>query len=273
MKTTAATLLEFSADKKHLGGTPFLMTVLHTWTQTLNFHPHVHALISSGALQEDGTTWHEHKGKFIFPVHALKKVFKGKFVDGLKTLLDSGEISLPDGPQGDAAIADFIDNLPRNWNVYLKPPYKSTQVVIRYFARYTNRTALSDKRIVGFENDKVIISCRRDSAEPEVQSTEPNSRTIEMKTEDFLLRFEQHIVPKWFHRIRYYGLMSPRMSPTKQEHLAAIFANIPVKKEIAVKELPPFICPHCHSVNTSVHVIRRQHQASKMTSQKREDTS
>ena len=268
MDAAAQTLLEFSASPEGLNGTPFLMTVLHTWTQELLFHPHVHALISAGALDADGKTWHEHQGNFLFPVQALSKVFRGKFTAGLAALVLSGEVSLPAAYQRETGLLDFLETVPKKWVVYAKPPYRSTQVVIRYFARYANRTAISNRRIISHQNGTVTVACRRDSAEPELPPSGPPSRTTTMSEEDFLFRFAQHIVPKGFHRIRYYGLMSPQLREKKRALLLAIVPRADIEKQMATKELSPYRCPLCKSGNTNVTLQRRNPRV-----QKREDSS
>jgi hypothetical protein len=269
MDTAAQTLLEFSTNPKGLNGTPFLMTVLHTWTQDLLFHPHVHALISAGALDADGKTWHEHRGKYLFSVRALSKAFRGKFTAGLAALVASGDVSLPIVYQRETGLMDFLATIPQKWVVYAKPPYKSTQVVIRYFARYANRTAISNQRIISHQNGTVTIARRRDSAEPDLPPSGPPSRVTTMSEEDFLFRFAQHIVPKGFHRIRYYGLMSPQLREKKRALLRAIVPRIRDKKQMATREFPPYTCPRCKSGNTHVTLHRR-----KLNSQKKgEDSS
>lgn len=257
MKVAAATLLQFSTNSKHLGGTPFLMTVLHTWTQDLRFHPHVHALISSGALETDGKTWHEFKGQFLFSVKALASVFRGKFLAGLNELLRAGGIALLNPRQDETALMDFLANITKKWVVYCKPPYKNTDVVVRYFARYANRSAISNKRLLRFNDGNVSIAQRKDSAEPDSSDARLATNQVEMTGEKFLLRFVQHIPPSRMHRIRYYGLMSPKIRKEKRELLQKIIPRSPEEKKMAAQNAPPTVCPKCKSTNWTVLILRQ----------------
>jgi hypothetical protein len=226
MKTAADTLLEFASapTPRGLGGTPFLMTVLHTWTQDLRFHPHVHALISAGAWNAETQTWHEHQKDFLFSVKALAEFFRGKFAAGLREALDTGIVSLPPQCCGDGGFLDFWKTIPKEWVVFSRKPYRSTDVVIRYFARYTNRIAISNRRILSYDGKQVTIAIRSDSSEPENDSIKGN-RTAEMTPNEFLNRYVQHILPKGFHRIRYYGLMSPSASRKVIDKIRAVLAD------------------------------------------------
>jgi hypothetical protein len=263
--TAAQTLLEFSADEKYLGGVPFMMTVLHTWTQELHFHPHIHALISAGGMKPDGS-WHESRSNFLFPVRALSKKFRGLFLSQFAELATNGSIELQPEYQRDIGCIEFLAKIPKKWVVHAKRPYKSVGVLIRYFARYANRTAISDARIVEHKSESVTIKCRRDPEEPEVHS----SRLVTMPEEEFIFRFAQHIPPKGFHRIRYYGLMSPRMSEAKREHISKIVPrSAGANKKVAANELPPpHKCSLCQSEDTTVTILRANQSA-----KKREDSS
>jgi hypothetical protein len=180
----------------------------------------------------------------------------------------SGKVTLHPSYQNEAGFMNFLSTIPKKWVVYAKPPYKNTQVVIRYFARYANRTALSDRRILEFKEGTVTIARRRDSAEPEVSTLVAPSRTTKMSEEDFLLRFAQHIVPKRFHRIRYYGLLSPRLRKDKRALLQSIVPKIASKKEMEARELSPYVCPVCKSTNTRITINRQS-----VRTKQREDSS
>lgn len=268
LKAAADTLLEFSRSPapRGMGGTPFLLTVLHTWTQDLRFHPHVHALISAGAWDTEEEVWRERKGNFLFSVRALAASFRGRFLDGLRELVDAGHVSLPPEHRGDAGFLDFCEKIPKKWVVFSRKPYRGTHVVIRYFARYTNRIAISNRRILSLSDEKVTIALRRDASEPEVDSIRGH-RTAEMTPEVFFLRYVKHILPKGFHRIRHSGLMAPNTSAKIIDKIRATFASKGgVKKKVA-KELPPRKCSLCLSENTKTTLHRRLHAP------KREDSS
>ncbi len=257
MKTAADTLLEFSRDPtpRGLGGIPFLMTVLHTWTQDLRFHPHIHALISAGAWNAETQTWHEREKDYLFSINALRKFFRGKFKAGLRELLDAGIVSLPPEYRGDGGFLDFWKTIPKKWNVFSKKPYRSTDLVIRYFARYTNRIAISNRRIMSHNEKQVTIAIRSDSSEPEIDSIK-GTRTVEMNPDEFLKRYVQHILPKGFHRIRHYGLMSPSASRNVIDKIRAVLTEKREAKKKVANELPPRRCSLCLSENTTTTLHR-----------------
>lgn len=270
----AKTLLKFSLDPKYLGGTPFLMTVLHTWTQDLRYHPHIHCLISAGALSNNLEHWVEPKNKnFLFPVHALSKVFKSSFLEGLKKLINEGKVTLEPQYQNNFGIIDFFACLPKKWNVYCKPPYKGKNVVLKYFAQYTNRSGISDSRINKVTETEIFIRPKRDSAEPDFNANDiaaASKKMIILTLQEFFRRFFLHILPKGFHRIRHLGLASPHCSKKKLEAAQKLLDKIPNKTNkntVKLIQTPP--CQKCHSPNTKIVSLRKiQNQK-----ERRNDTS
>lgn len=278
-KESANTLLQFAKDPKYLGGTPFLITVLHTWTQDLKFHPHVHCLISAGALSPCLTQWQEPKNKkFLFPVHALAKNFKGKFLSGLERLINEEKISFGPEFQHCLGVIDFLSKFPKKWNVYSKPPYKGKEVVLKYFANYTNRSGISDSRLIDVKEDKVLIKPKRDSAEPEFNSKEKallqGKKIIVLNLIEFFRRFFLHILPRGFHRIRHYGLASPRCAENKIEVARKLLGKelSKTKKSMAVKIKTTSPCSQCGSPNIYVICVR-EHKTFIMNKKERIDTS
>lgn len=210
-RAVAATLSEFAANPRHLGGMPAFSLVLHTWQQDLGRHVHLHALVAGGALTEGGT-WVRPKKGFLFPVRALSKVFRGKFIAGLDAL---------HGARWPANI-DWRRLKPRlydhEWVVYAKQPLGGPEQVLEYLGRYTHRVAISNERIVGIEGNGVAFRVRAD----------PDSgkkRTIRLSGPEFIGRFLQHVLPAGFKRIRHYGLLS---AARKKAGLAAARAALAV---------------------------------------------
>jgi len=269
MQTATNVLLQFAKNPKHLGGgTPFLMAVLHTWTQTLQYHPHVHALISAGVLRESGE-WVENKRDFLFSIKALSRCFIAEFLSKFNAMFRSNELRMPDPCyQGEKGLTDFLNDLPKKWVVFIKKPYKSVDVAIRYFARYANRTAISDKRLISYNDNRVQIAVRRDSCEPEANGDRTDTPSITLSEEDFFRRYCDHIVPRGFHRIRYYGLMSMRISNEKRQMLARVFKKRPEKKEKVQDEPTPYNCPRCQGTHATISLHRQER-----TQQRRSDTS
>lgn len=204
----SATLTEFAGSPRHLGGIPAFSLVLHTWKQDLGRHVHVHALVAGGALS-DSEEWINPKKGFLFPVRALSKVFRGKFITGL------------DGLRRQGALPGIIDAEPdwqqlkqrlyaHDWVVYAKQPLGGPEAVLEYLGRYTHRVAISNERIIGIANDQVAFRVRADA--------EGGKRTLRLPGTEFIARFLLHVLPSGFKRIRHYGLLSPAR---KKEGLAA----------------------------------------------------
>lgn len=247
MQCAAATLTEFAANPRWLGAMGAFTLVLHTWTQDLHRHIHVHALMACGGLDADGR-WCTPKRSptFLFPVHALSKVFRGKFLDALRRASQTGELPL-DPADTDAARQTRLKELTRNdWVVYAKTPLGGPEVVLDYLSRYTHRVAVSNERIVGIVATGVLLRVRADD--------HGGKRTTLIDGQTFIARFLQHVLPSGFKRIRHYGLLS---AATKTERLAKARAALamPAANEQAREDAAAFIkrvagieiacCPHC----------------------------
>jgi Putative transposase/Transposase zinc-binding domain len=251
MQCAAATLGEFAANPRWLGGVGAFTLVLHTWTQDLRRHVHVHALMACGALQstgDDQACWMQPKRapNFLFPVHALSKVFKGKFMHALQDAGDSG--ALARDPAGmPAARQQRARSLQQHdWVVYAKTPLAGPAAVLDYLARYTHRTAIGNERLLGIAGDKVLLRVRADGS--------GGKRVIAMPGEQFVARLLAHVLPSGFKRIRHYGLLAPA---AKAERLATArrLLAMPQANPRAVEDAQTFMrrvagidverCPHC----------------------------
>lgn len=207
---TAQTLLEFG--QRELGGQLGFTLVLHTWDQQLRAHFHLHCLIASGALSQDGSRWIAGGAKFLFPVRALSQVFRGKFLDGLEKLLQQERLTLPPqlsqlgGPEARQRLLRRWRK--KSWVVYSKAPFASPSKLLDYLGRYTHRVAISEDRILSCEKGHVRISWRdrRDG---------DRSKTLCLEVEEFLRRFLQHVLPDGFVRIRHYGFLANRTRKAK----------------------------------------------------------
>ena len=253
MQCAAATLTEFAANPRWLGGTGAFTLVLHTWTQDLRRHLHVHALMACGALQpaghgdgDDAWTRPKRSRTFLFPVHALSKVFRGKFMQALAQAGDSG--ALPRDP-ADTALArrQRVQALRRHdWVVYAKTPLAGPAAVLDYLARYTHRTAIGNERLLAVVGDKVLMRVRADDTGAK--------RTIAMPGQQFIARLLQHVLPPGFKRIRHYGLLAPA-AKTERLALARKLLAMPAANPRAREDAQAFMrrvaaieidrCTHC----------------------------
>jgi hypothetical protein len=240
---TSATLTEFAVSPRHLGGMPAFSLVLHTWKQNLGRHVHVHALVAGGALSDTGE-WISPKKGFLFPVRALSKVFRGKFIAGLDDLRRQGH--LPDFLDSSAWQHLKQDLYAHDWVVYAKQPLGGPQAVLDYLGRYTHRVAISNERIVGIANDQVAFRVRADA--------EGKKRVLRLAGSEFIARFLLHVLPSGFKRIRHYGLLSPAR---KKVGLAAARSAlaVPPPEPAVIESVAAFLhrvarlesmcCPHC----------------------------
>jgi hypothetical protein len=206
-RTSAQTLLEVAHDQKHLGAEIGFFSVLHTWSQKLELHPHVHCVVPAGGLSADRKRWIKPRYAFFLPVKVLSRVFRGKFVAALKRAFQDGQLSF----HGDLRLlaqpktfAAWLRTLFRkDWVVYSKPPFGGPDYVLRYLGRYTHRVAISNHRLVSFADHQVIFRWR-DSAHKNEQ------RRMTLSLDEFLRRFLLHLLPDGFIRIRNFGFLANR---------------------------------------------------------------
>src|SRR6204780_3267339 len=206
-RASAETLLEIAIDPKHLGAEIGFLSVLHTWGQNLLHHPHVHCVIPAGGLSPDNQRWVRPRYAFFLPVKVLSRVFRGKFVAGLRRLYRSGELCLPGTLKPltqEKVFLSFLRSLfHQDWVVYAKPPFGGPKHVLQYLARYTHRVAISNHRLVNFADGKVTFRWK-DYARGR------KTRLMTLSTEEFLRRFLLHWLPHGFVRIRFFGFLANR---------------------------------------------------------------
>jgi len=218
----ASTLLRFGRDPRHLGGDLGVTAVLHTWGQTLTQHVHVHCVVTGGALAPDGTRWLPARPGFLFPVRALAKVFRGRYLAGLRQAFDRGDLHLTGGlaPLAEpAAFAAWLDDLRQQaWVVYCKPPFAGPEHVLAYLGRYTHRIALSNDRLVAVDGDRVHFRWRDYADHDRV-------KIMDLAVDEFLRRFLLHVVPDGFVRIRHFGLLANRRRAAALAQCRALLAQ------------------------------------------------
>ena len=206
-RTSAATLLEVARDPKHLGADIGLLSVLHTWGQNLQHHPHVHCVVPAGGLALDGSQWVAASRKFFLPVRVLSRVFRGKFTAGLQQLLREGKLQFHGSLQGLAESERFREFLQmlftKEWVVYAKPPFGGAEHVLHYLARYTHRVAISNHRLVSFKDDRVSFRWKD-------YASAGKQKIMTVSADEFLRRFLIHVLPKGLVRIRHFGLFANR---------------------------------------------------------------
>lgn len=241
----SATLTEFAANPRWLGGTAAFTLVLHTWKQDLGRHVHIHALMTGGALSATGD-WRRAQRGFLFPVKALARVLRGKFIAALKKARDNG--ALPEQVLADHAWRDLIARLyAHDWVVYAKQPLAGPEQVLEYLGRYTHRVAISNERIVGIDEAEVALRVRADA-------TTGKKRTVRLKAGEFIDRFLMHVLPGGFKRIRHYGLLGPAAKAVKLAQARAAL-SAPTPDPVVMESVEAFMqrikrheylrCPQC----------------------------
>jgi len=206
-RTSAETLLEVARHPRHLGAEIGFFSVLHTWSQKLKIHPHVHCVVPAGGLSLDHTRWVRSRDNYFLPKEVLQEIFRGKFVDALKQAFQNGQLRF----EGDLKLlaqpkifATWLRPLFRqDWVVYLKRPFGGPAYVLHYLGRYTHRVAISNHRLVSLTDGQVTFRWR-DSAHHNEQKLLP------LSLDEFLCRFLLHILPKGFVRIRNFGFLANR---------------------------------------------------------------
>jgi len=189
MKVSAEAVKELCAEKRHLGGLPGILSVLHTWNGRLGYHPHVHMLITGGGISPDGEHWEPARGEFLVPVGVLSKKIAAKFRDALQKAKPSVFASIPAGVWR------------REWVSFVKHYGRGNDAVLNYLSRYVFRTAISNARILTVDETHVTFRFKDRSTE--------TWRTMRLEGVQFLRRFLQHVLPRGFHKVRYYGLWHP----------------------------------------------------------------
>jgi len=243
-RTSAETLLEVARDPQHLGAEIGFFSVLHTWSQKLDIHPHVHCVVPAGGLSLDHTHWVVASKRYFLPREVLREVFRGKFVDALKQAFRDGRLCF----HGDLTLlaqpkifAARLRPLYRtDWIVYLKPPFGGPQFVLQYLGRYTHRVAISNHRLVSFADGKVTFRWR-DSAHNNEQ------KLLTLSLDEFLRRFLLHLLPEGFVRIRNFGFLANRKRATTLPLCFQLLGAAPQTEQEVSTAGPSdlWACPKC----------------------------
>jgi hypothetical protein len=213
-KAASETLLQLAKDPKYLGAEIGFIALLHTWSQTLIDHPHLHCIVTGGGLSLDGhgQQWISSRKGFFIPVKVLSSLFRGKFLDALQKVYGAGKLKFPgkiEVLKGAPAFKKFLTDLyQQEWVVYCKPPLKRAEQVMEYLGRYTHRVALSNDRLVDLKENRVTLRWR-DSADGN------RIKLLTLEVFEFIRRFLLHVLPDRFVKIRHYGLLSNRSRKRK----------------------------------------------------------
>jgi hypothetical protein len=266
-KASAETMITIAADPKHLGARIGVLSVLHTWGSALTHHPHVHMIVPGGGISLDGTRWIACRPNFFLSVHVLSRRFRRLILEKLDAAHRAGQlqffgkhVSLTNAQAFAAYLAPLRNS---EWVVYSKRPFGGPEDVLRYLARYTHRVAISNRRLVSFDDKGVTFKWkdyRREGPE--------RYQVMTLAPHEFMRRFLMHVLPQGFHRIRYYGLLT---SQTRAKNIARIRELLAVQlipiddiKAINVKPDEPIApehqCPCCGSRMRIIETFLRGQQ-------------
>lgn len=235
-----------AANPKFLGAQTGAVAVLHTWGQTLTYHPHIHMIVPAGGLSEDGMEWVPSGKKFFLPVKVLSGLFRGILCRLIGQAVAKNTIKLPDDIHGFEQLKKFV--YAKKWVVYAKNPFAGPERVIEYLGNYTHRVAISNHRIIAEQGGKVTFRYK-DYRAGQV------SRCITLEADEFILRFLRHVLPCGFYKIRYFGLLAQCNSKSKLESCFAMVDTesflpqleglpaIDVLRALTAKD--PLCCPQC----------------------------
>jgi hypothetical protein len=253
-RTGAATLLEVARDPRHLGAEIGFFSVLHTWDQRLQHHPHVHCVIAAGGLASDHSSWICSRRSFFLPVKVLGRVFRGKFVADLRTAFREGKLefhgylaSLAEPRRFSAWLRLLFRH---DWVVYSKRPFGGPEHALRYLGAYTHRVGISNSRLVALSEGKVSFRWR-DSAHGN------RKRLMSLPVDEFLRRFLLHLLPRGFVRIRNFGFLANRQRATLLPLCFRLLGSPPDPSPLTPQVTRPQILPKCPLCGDTMHPADR----------------
>ena len=280
-EAAAETLRNIAADAKHLGAEIGVTMVLHTWGQTLTHHPHVHCIVPGGGLSPDGSRWIDCRPGFFLPARVLSRLFRRLFIEKLDAAHRTGKLrffgdlaALADAQ----AFADVVAPLRRaEWVVFAKRPFAGPTQVLAYLSRYTHRIAISNRRLVRFDDGKVTFTWKD-------YRTGTAANTMTLAVDEFMRRFLLHVLPDGFQRIRHYGFLANghrRAKITLIRKLLGAAAQSPVviagtDDKSHAKDTPPAAtpsCPCCGGIMAVIEVLPGPRRTARNHTQRRNDTS
>ena len=235
MKAAAFSLMQLAADPRYVGGKIGILSVLHTWTRAMLYHPHIHCLVPAGGLTADGTSWLSTKKTYLVPVRALSVLFRAKF-------MHMAQKALPNETFPDSAWKT-------KWVIYCKPAAQGTDKVLTYLARYIHRIAITNNRIISIDQNNITFRYK--------DSQNHCWKIMTLPALQFLRRFLQHVLPQGFHKVRYYGFLSPKnryqlrqirqalLSENPKAHTNKTKNGGPDHTAAAQKSAPTNLCPIC----------------------------
>jgi len=258
-QAASETMLRIAADPRHLGARIGITAVLHTWGSALTHHPHVHMVVPGSGISLDGQRWVPSRPAFLLPVRVLGKLFRGVFLSRLLALHDAAKLGFFGSLAHLVDRAAFLRHLApvrkKRWAVYAKPPFAGPEAVLAYLSRYTHRVAISNRRLLAFDDAGVTFrykDYRRDGGQ--------RPRVMTLATDEFIRRFLLHALPHGFHRIRHYGLLAASTRKVSLVRARELLAVAPPPADEAPLQEPRDTrspCPCCGGQMAVVEIFAR----------------
>ena len=243
-KATSESILTLCKDKKWLGAKVGITSVLHTWGQTIEFHPHIHSIVTGGGISNN--KWIEGKKEYLFQVQVLSSLFRGKFL----AMLKESDLTFPKDKEyleNKYEFNKFLEPLyKKTWITYIEPPKGSPENVIEYIGRYSFRVAISNERIKDISNGKITFEYKDYKDESKI-------KLMTISAEEFIRRFLMHVLPNRFTKIRHYGILSNRNKKTIIKMCRILIGTV-VNNDFTInikRKLKEFVCPICGSKSFS----------------------
>ena len=260
-RAASDTMQIIAADPRHLGARIGITAVLHTWGSALTHHPHIHMIVPGGGISLDGTRWISSRPAFLLPVRVLGALFRRLFLTRLIALHNAGQLRFHGGMAGLADRRHFLQHLSpvrkKRWVVYAKAPFAGPEAVLAYLSRYTHRVAISNRRLIGFDEAGVTFGYkdyRRSGADrPQVMT---------LCADEFIRRFLLHALPKGFHRIRHYGLLASGTRKDSLQRARQLLGVAPPAADTVPAEPTDArpLCPCCGGQMVIIEILERRYQ-------------
>jgi len=260
-KAASETMLTIAGDPKHLGARIGITAVLHTWGSALTHHPHIHMIVPGGGISPDGERWISARPAFLLPVRVLGALFRRLFLTRLIALHAAGQLAFFGSLTHLAERRAFLRHLSpvrkKRWVVYAKPPFAGPEAVLAYLSRYTHRVAISNSRLIRFDQGGVTFrykDYRRGGSD--------RQQVMTLGADEFIRRFLLHVLPRGFHRIRHYGLLAGATRKAHLERARQLLAVAPPSADdtpVEPSDARPS-CPCCGGHMIIIETFERRYQ-------------
>ncbi len=256
-KAASETMMTIAADPRHLGARIGITAVLHTWGSAMTHHPHIHMIVPGGGISLDGARWVSSRPAFLLPVRVLGALFRRLFLTRLLELHTAGRLQFfgdHSGLNDQRAFARHLAPIrKKKWVVYAKPPFSGPEAVLAYLSRYTHRIAISNRRLISFDEAGVTFRYKDYR-----HSGADRHRTMTLHADEFIRRFLVHVLPQGFHRIRHYGLLASAGRKANvaraRELLAVPMTDEPAAPDVPSDPRPP--CPCCGGRMVVIEILK-----------------